>query len=317
MLTSILEPGHFMVGTKIFKGGDAIELTDAEQKELNEIVDIFVEWNDLRSEVLNTCHLTEEAFVLELATKAHDMKIMNFHLRYRLNILIAEVEKRIGGLLPLYFSSGKKKLFVNAKPEESLVYTVKFVGDTVGMPAYDFPRAIASHVVGKKNVYFDNAQDEGVAAISAFGNVADADKETWGAMAPKDMLQVLNRGLEAALVDGGPQAMSLMVLWGADAIRIINADAIPSTVDPNTRVLWNLPKFLKDGRYHSMSLAIEKAEPQQITFAVSHITKGVSPIGAALTHVLGPTPTTDINEDATPSFAITRMTPEAINDLLN
>lgn len=117
MLTSTLKPGQFMVGTKIFETGDEVALNEEEQKEMDAICEIFEAWNKLRTNLLTAVHLAEEPFVLELASQAHDMKIENFKLRFRLNLLIAAVEKRYGGLLPLYFSSLNKKLIISAKAE--------------------------------------------------------------------------------------------------------------------------------------------------------------------------------------------------------
>lgn len=316
MLTSIIEPGNFMVGTKIFKSGDVIELTPEEQTEMDAVCAIFSAWNDVRTDLLNECHLSKDAFNLDLAAKAHDMKIQNFHLRYRLNLLIAAVEKRVGGLLPIFFSSTQKNLFISDKAEESLVYTTKFIGDTIGMAAYDFPRTVMTALMGKERTYFDNARDEILSCISVFGDVPEDLIKTYEEATSKESLEMLTKGIESALVADGPTAMSLVVLWGKTHARIINADAIPSTVDPNTRVLWNLKKILAEEKCHAISLVIEKAEPTKISFVVSHLVKDEAAIGAHIVHTLGPVRETETTFDTAPTFAITRMTPEAINDLL-
>jgi hypothetical protein len=316
MLTSIIEPGTFMVGTKIFKAGQVVPLIEEEQTELDAVVEIFAEWNKGRTDLLNACHLSEDPFVLDLATQAHDMKIQNFHLRYRLNLLIAAIEKRFGGLLPIYFSSVQKQLYINEKPEDALVYTIKYIGDTIGMPAFAFPRNIATAIVGKKNVFFDADRDEVVSCISVFGHVAAEDQDTWAENKAAQQLDVLSRAIEGALVADGPTAMSLIVLWGASSVRVINADAIPSTVDPNTRALWNLEKILKEEDVtNGISIAIEKAEQAKMTFFISHLRKGEDPVGAEVIHTLAPTRETE-HKVCAPNFAITRMTPDAISELL-
>lgn len=311
MLTSIIEPGTYMVGTKIFKPGDEVQLTEEEQKEMDEICEIFAYWNSTRSGLLNACHQAEEPFDLELAKQCHDLKIENFKLRFKLNLLIAAVEKRFGGLLPIYFSSLEKKLLINAKAEESLVYTVKFISDTIGMPAFDFPRAIASQICGKPHVTFDTDADEHLACISVFG------KGSGGPGVLGGRLVTLGKAIETTLEEEGPTAMSLIVLWFAsDDIRIINADAIPSTVDPTTRVLWNLKKILGATKPNAVSVVIEKAEPARITFAVNHLDKGEPATGLEITHTIAPVRETKIDLDAKPNFGIVRMTPEALDALL-
>jgi len=313
MLTSTIEPGTYMVGTKIFKPGQEVPFTEEEQKEMDAICDIYENWNVTRSALLNACHLAEEPFDIELAKQAHDLKIENFKLRFKLNLLIAGVEKRLGGLLPIYFSSLKKKLFVNAKPEESLVYTIKFIGDTIGMPAFDFPRAVASQIVGKPQVSFNNMEDERLSIISVFG------KGPGGGTLEKaeNRLSTLGQAVEAALEEEGPTAMSLIILWFAnDDIRVINADAIPSTIDPTTRVLWNLKDILPATKPNGISIVIEKAEPTRMSFAVSHLDKGKPATGLEITHTVAPVRETKVNTDAKPNFGVTRLTPEAIDALL-
>lgn len=321
MLTSVIypapksgDPMMFMVGTKLFKGGDEIPLNEEEQSELNDICDIFRRWNILRTDLLNKVHLAEEPFVEELANAAHDMKILNFDLRYRLNLLISAIEKRYGGLLPIFFSSTAKKLFVSHKPEESLVYTVKFISDTIGMPAFDFPRTIASAIVGKKNVYFDNDRDEIASCISAFGTVTAEDAKKWQEI---NRIETLVNAIESSVIENGSIAMSLIVLWGEHEIRIINSDAIPATVDPNTRAMWNLKNILSEVRANAISLVIEKAEQATLTFSISHLEKDEPVTAAEIAFALHPIRHTTTNlESAQGNFAITRMTNDDINKLL-
>lgn len=181
------------------------------------------------------------------------------------------------------------------------------------MPAFDFPRNIVSSLVGKKNVYFDNSKDEALSVISAFGNVMETEQEAWDAI---NRLEALVNAVSAALVEDGPTAMSLVVLWGEKDVRVVNADAIPSTVDPNTRVFWMLEKILKKHPAKAVSLLIEKAEPARMTFFLSHVDKGKAPKGAEIVHTIIPTRSTESNLDAKPNLAVTRMMPDAINELL-
>jgi hypothetical protein len=138
MRTQIIDDRTYVVGDMTIQVDDTLELVDSEKESLAKIQELNRERMKLQQDLINQCLQTDRNYVPAMTDASVRIADVTLEMSYSMNVLLNDIYKRMGGMLPLLFEEDYTSLKVRPKqPDEELNYTTKYVKNQVGFDRFE------------------------------------------------------------------------------------------------------------------------------------------------------------------------------------
>jgi hypothetical protein len=185
MFTQIVDDHTFIIGDRTYCLGDKIDLTTEEEAQLAAIRDLDKRLRAMRQALITQVHLTDRTYLPDIVSQMHDLNLMGMDMRVAIPKFILDLNRRMGGRLPLDIDETLSSLIVRERRQgEALNYTVAAAMDMLMMTNIREQRELAILITGKReDVEIDVALDREIGLQPVIINRAVTAEEVEQTMA--------------------------------------------------------------------------------------------------------------------------------------
>lgn len=280
MFTQIVDDRTFVIGETTYSAGDKVALTPDEEATLARIRNLDKELRAKRQNLINRVHETDRTYLPDIVCDMHDLSVMGTEMRIAIPTFILDLNKRMGGRLPLDIDEVLSTITVRERRQgETLNYTVAAAMDLLMLTGIREQRELAILMAGdRKDTAIDCNLDRqiGLQPVTIRKTLAESD--------------ITNAAVKFLVKIPRPATVSFVVVTDTES-HIFNP--FEQRKDQRRQDPWQpVVDFAKSVKAKRLALLIQTGpttgKPDHWNVALAYITKPDKIVKEMITFIMNP-----------------------------